>query len=99
MCHPLLLALLVLAGCFGKEDEAAARKREAAEIDARLDSWKIGLYRVVKTSVRALPPRETVHVMVKGKPSLTRDEWAALLEKDEALAPYRKRVGFFIVGA
>jgi hypothetical protein len=89
------------AGCPGPEDEAAARARERAEVDARLGSAKVTLYRVAKTAVRSLPPRASVRALASGRAELTREEWAALLaaSPDPALARHRTRVGLFIVGA
>lgn len=97
----LALALAVLAtGCPGKpETEEELRKRETVAIEGRVDSWKVTLYRALKTSVRALPPRDHVQRLTAGKKTLTREEWIALLESDPSLASYKNRAGFFVVGS
>ncbi len=71
------LLLLVLLGCGKTRDEAAIRKEEQAAIDARLDAFKVTLYRVAKTSVRSLPPRDDVARWTAGRESMTREEWAS----------------------
>ncbi len=98
-----VLALVLglgLVGCTA-EDETAARKRETAEIEKKLGATKVTLYRVAKTAVRALPPRDRVRTLVAaaGKEELTRDEWIALLEKDPSLVTHKSRVGLFVAGA
>jgi hypothetical protein len=97
-----LALIAALAGfalsCRKTEDEAAIRKREAAEIESKVSSTKVGLYRAVKTSLRALPPSDAVRRAVEGKTELTRDEWATLLAADPVLAPHKDRVGVFVAG-
>ncbi len=92
-----LLLLLVVASCKKTEDEAARRAREQRELDVLLAQRKITLYRVAKTALRSLPPRDAVRAATAGKTELTRDEWAKLIEADPALSVHKDRVGLFIV--
>lgn len=96
----MLLALACAPpACRKADDEASLRKREAAELDAQLDGAKVTLYRVAKTAVRSLPPRDELRRLLAGKDELTREQWAELLAQDAALAAHKNRVGLFVVGA
>lgn len=92
------LSLLVLLGCGKTRDEAAIRKEEQAAIDARLDAFKVTLYRVAKTSIRSLPARDDVARWTAGRESMTREEWAALAEKEPSLSPSKGRIGLLVAG-
>ncbi len=94
----LALMALALLGCSKAKDEASIRKQEQEQIDARLDKFKVTLYRVAKTSVRALPPREDVARWTAGRESMTREDWQALAEKEPLLAPSKGRVGLLVAG-
>src|SRR5262245_45713241 len=94
----LLLPVVVCAPSAWRQarDEASVRKREAQAIDAQIGSARVRLYRALKTSVRSLPPRDELYRVTAGREELTRDEWAALAEREPALAGYRQRVGLLV---
>jgi hypothetical protein len=93
------LALALAPACRQAQDEASVRRREAQAIEGQLGSTRVRLYRALKTSVRSLPPRDELYRITAGREELTRDEWAALIEREPALAPYNRRVGLLVVGA
>jgi hypothetical protein len=93
----LLLPLLLLSSCSKTEDEAAIRAREKRELESKLSETEITLYRVAKTALRSLPPRDAVRTAVGARTELPRDDWATLVEADPALAAHKNRVGLFIV--
>src|SRR6185295_16392328 len=85
--------------CRQATDEPSVRKRETAELAAQLGSTRVTLYRVSKTAVRSLPPRDDVQRMIAGQKELTREQWAERIARDPALEAHKNRVGLFIVGA
>lgn len=96
---PVLLTLAcALPGCRKASDEASLRKREVLEFSAQLDGTRVTLYRVAKTAVRSLPPRDELQRLVAGRSELTREQWAELLAQGP-LAVHKNRVGLFVVGA
>ncbi|GEM_PF-6499612 len=98
-CLPAVaLVALALLGCSKTKDEASIRKLEQEEIEARLDKFKVTLYRVAKTSVRSLPPREDVARWTAGREAMSREDWLALAEKEPLLAPSKGRVGLLVAG-
>lgn len=106
MSHPksarrlTLVAAVCLAaaafGCGKPETEAAARARETQQLGDALGAWRVTLYRVAKTALRAAPPRGSVVALAAGRATMTREDWQAALDGDDALRPHRKRVGLFV---
>lgn len=95
---PWALSVLLVVGCSKTKDEASIRKQEQAAIDDRLDSFKVTLYRVAKTSVRSLPPRDDVARWTEGRETMTREDWLALAGKEPLLAPSKGRPGLLVAG-